>query len=128
MAERESKQYFRNFLEDENNKDLLSALRSSVLGHFRYGSNACNVTFLRILKSNATDFCDNYSDAALEVEEIRDESGVLVTAPITVFFAGGYGVLRDFLDETPKLPEDSAKRQSLKDLLQFLKSASGNKL
>lgn len=118
-----SVKFFKDFLSDENNAELIFMLRS-VLYQVGIGFGHSSVFFLRVKATNANS-CVNFSKASVDVDVHRHNSFPLV-APLVLFFAQGYAVLADFLDEDkPAVPEDTAERHALEDLLQFLANRNG---
>ncbi|XP_045196059.2 uncharacterized protein LOC123551294 [Mercenaria mercenaria] len=115
-------QYFQNFLCDERNKKLMSMLRG-VLSEFGLGLARSSVFFLRVNASNANSY-SCFKKASVDTELHRKDSRPLV-APLCLFFLRGYATLVDFLDKcNPKIPDDLAERQALRELLQLLSNAN----
>lgn len=111
--------FFEHFLQNKVNQNLIKKLRSTI-PELRSGYSGLNVSFLRVLSSNAA-AGESFSSARLHVQVIKDDLGSSVLAPIAVFFLQGLYILEEFLDVAdPKIPEDMMKRRALRDLLQFL--------
>lgn len=117
-------QFFKDFLFDEKNKELVSMLRA-VVYTVGVGLEHSSVVFLRVKAANANS-CVSFSKASVDVEVLRDSNSSPVIVPYALFFVTGLEILTDFLDKHhPKIPENLHERQALCDLLQFLLNVKG---
>lgn len=117
-SDREDTRFFSDFLNNDNNKNLIRKLRCTI-AELSSGYSGLNVSFLRVLSSNAA-AGQIFDYAKVRVQVIKDEQGTTVLAPIAVFFLQGLYILEEFLNKNdPKIPEDLMKRRALCDLLQY---------
>lgn len=113
--------YFKEFLKNNNNKDLIFKMKTC-LSELRIGLSNLQLAFFTVLQSNAsTSSSVNFDSARCTVVLKEDEKGPLLI-PIGRVFSKGYYVLDNFLGGEPYLPNDEAKLGALSELLQFLSS------
>lgn len=107
--------FFRDFHSEAKNAKTISWLRALVKDEY---SN--RAVFLRVADANATSpVC--FDRATIDLEVIRNKTGIGVVVPISIFFKTGFRIVGDFIHEkAKKIPKDVRKRRALQELLQFL--------